>query len=592
MKINSITTTTAAALLASTAVAQLDSPEKGDILNGVLGGIKDSQEPIESSTKPEHPQWTPLDLGSSETVVFFEQFGPGAEERWKPSHAKKDDEFSYVGEWKFEEPSVYPGFKGDRGLVVKSPAAHHAISAKLPKPLDNTGKTLVAQYEVKLQKGLECGGAYMKLLSENAELHAEEFSNETPYQIMFGPDKCGTTNKVHVIIKRKNPYSGEYEEKHLALPPPARMGQTSNLYTLVIHPNQEFEVRINGDVVRAGNLIEPGTFKPSFDAPEEIVDEQDVKPDDWADEPLMDDPDRAEKPEDWDENAPLQIPDPDAEMPEEWDEDMEQYIPDPTAEKPEDWDDEEDGEWIAPMIPNPDCVDGCGPWEAPLIRNPNYKGKWVQPKIDNPNYKGEWKPRMIANPNYYEDKTPSNLEPIGAIGFELWTMQKDILFDNIYLGHSVEEAEFIGNSTFIPKSSIEEGEAELNAPAKPKEQKKYSSAMEFFKDDPVGYVTEVARVFILNLSVDPIQAIKDQPVPALVLATILSLTMAISISILTVILYVIKTYVFGVAEDGCRASASSTKKDSTNSQSKNDGATDAGKSTSATSSTTEAKKRT
>lgn len=28
---------------------------------------------------------------------------------------------------------------------------------------------------------------------------------------------------------------------------------------------------------------------------------------------------------------------------------------------------------------------------------------------------------------------------MGAIGFEIWTMQNDILFDNIYIGHSVEE---------------------------------------------------------------------------------------------------------------------------------------------------------
>ena len=44
--------------------------------------------------------------------------------------------------------------------------------------------------------GLECGGAYMKLLQDNKALHADEFSNASPYVIMFGPDKCGATNKV------------------------------------------------------------------------------------------------------------------------------------------------------------------------------------------------------------------------------------------------------------------------------------------------------------------------------------------------------------------------------------------------------------
>jgi hypothetical protein len=40
---------------------------------------------------------------------------------------------------------------GDKGLVVKNVAAHHAISAKFPKKIDNKGKTLVVQYEVKPQ---------------------------------------------------------------------------------------------------------------------------------------------------------------------------------------------------------------------------------------------------------------------------------------------------------------------------------------------------------------------------------------------------------------------------------------------------------
>lgn len=41
--------------------------------------------------------------------------------------------------------------EGDNGLVVKNAAAHHAISAKFPKKIDPKGKTLVVQYEVKLQ---------------------------------------------------------------------------------------------------------------------------------------------------------------------------------------------------------------------------------------------------------------------------------------------------------------------------------------------------------------------------------------------------------------------------------------------------------
>ena len=87
------------------------------------------------------------------------------------------------------------------------------------------------------------------------------------------------------------------------------------------------------------------------------------------------------------------------------------------AQLPEDWDDEEDGDWVPPTVPNPKCdeVSGCGKWERPMTKNPAYKGKWTPEFIDNPAYKGIWAPRKIKNPDYFEDKTPANFEPIGAV---------------------------------------------------------------------------------------------------------------------------------------------------------------------------------
>lgn len=67
------------------------------------------------------------------------------------SKGKEEEEWAYVGEWAVEEPTVFKGMEGDKGLVVKNPAAHHAISAKFPEVVDPKGKTLVVQYEVKLQ---------------------------------------------------------------------------------------------------------------------------------------------------------------------------------------------------------------------------------------------------------------------------------------------------------------------------------------------------------------------------------------------------------------------------------------------------------
>ncbi|ODQ65851.1 calnexin [Nadsonia fulvescens var. elongata DSM 6958] len=389
------------------------------------------------------------------TVAFFDQFIDGS--NWKASLAKKDDEFAYVGKWEFEEASYQPTFKGDKGLVLKSEAAHHAISALLPQTFDNTNHTLVLQYEVKFQKGLACGGAYIKLLSENEDLHSNEFSGETDYQVMFGPDKCGSTNKVHFIIRRKSPITGEYEEKHLAAPPSVKQNKYTNLYTLIIHPNQDFEIRINGVTSKAGSLLTEGVLKPGLNPSAQIEDVNDKKPEDWVDELFIPDPENSVKPADWDEDAPFFIVDTSVVKPTDWDETIPLYIPDPESTKPVDWDDEEDGEFVAPEIFNPECEShGCGEWRAPKIKNPNYVGEWVAPMIENPAYAGEWASRLVDNPVYYEDLSPSNLEPIGGLGLELWTMQADILFDNIYLGHSVEEAEMIGNSTFVVKRHFEE----------------------------------------------------------------------------------------------------------------------------------------
>jgi len=219
----------------------------------------------------------------------------------------------------------------------------------------------------------------------------------------------------------------------------------------------------------------------------------------------------ATKPEDWDEDAPFEVVDEEATMPEDWLVDEPTTILDPEAEKPEDWDDEEDGDWISPMVPNPKCEEasGCGPWEKPMIKNPAYKGKWTAPYIDNPEYKGVWAPRKIPNPDYFEDKTPSNFEPMGAIGFEIWTMQADILFDNIYIGHSVEDAAALRTETYEIKRPIEDAE---DAKSKPAPDTKPSSPLDLnFMEDPVTYVKEKLDLFVTLAQKDPIEAIKFMP---------------------------------------------------------------------------------
>ncbi|KAK7744968.1 hypothetical protein SLS53_003201 [Cytospora paraplurivora] len=477
------------------------------------------------------PTFTPTNL----KAPFLEQFTDDWESRWKPSHAKKDlqgkedEEWAYVGEWSVEEPYIYKAIEGDKGLVVKNKAAHHAISAKFPEAIDNTDNTLVVQYEVKLQNGLECGGAYLKLLRENEALHQDEFANTTPYVIMFGPDKCGHTNKVHFIFNHKNPITGEYEEKHLKSPAAARISKTTELYTLIVHPNNTYVIELDGEQVKEGSLLKD--FNPAVNPPEEIDDPDDKKPADWVDEARIPDPD-ATKPEDWDEDAPFEIVDEEAEQPEDWLVDEPHTIPDPEAQKPEDWDDEEDGDWIAPTVPNPKCaeVSGCGPWSKPNKKNPAYKGKWTAPYIDNPAYKGVWAPRKIKNPDYFNDEHPANFEPIGAIGFEIWTMQNDILFDNIYIGHSVEDAHKLAEETFHKKIAIEKA---AEAAAKPKKDEAKSTSDLKFLDDPVLFVKEKFDLFVTIAKKDPVEAIKFVPEVAGGIGAVLVTVIAIVVGVVS-----------------------------------------------------------
>jgi calnexin len=143
-----------------------------------------------------------------------------------------------------------------------------------------------------------------------------------------------------------------------------------------------------------------------------------------------------------------------------------------------------------------------------MKKNPAYKGKWTAPLIDNPAYKGIWKPRKIPNPAYFEDKTPSNFEPMGAVGFEIWTMQNDILFDNIYIGHSIEDAEKLRKETFDLKHPVE---VALEEASKPKLEEKAATPSVSFKEAPVTYVREKVDYFVGLAKQDPINAVKQVP---------------------------------------------------------------------------------
>ncbi|EYU24545.1 hypothetical protein MIMGU_mgv1a007617mg [Erythranthe guttata] len=272
---------------------------------------------------------------------------------------------------------------------------------------------------------------------------------------MFGPDRCGATNKVHFILKHKNPKSGKYIEHHLKFPPSVPSDKLTHVYTAILTPDNELRILVDGEEKKKANFLAEDDFEPSLIPSKTIPDPDDKKPEDWDERAKIPDPDST-KPDDWDEEAPMEIEDDEAEKPEGWLDDEPEEVDDPEATKPEDWDDEEDGEWEAPKIDNPKCTEapGCGEWKRPMKRNPAYKGKWQPPLIDNPSYKGIWKPQEIDNPEYFEVEKP-DFEPIAAVGIEIWTMQDGIVFDNILIASDEKVAESYRESAWKPKFEAE-----------------------------------------------------------------------------------------------------------------------------------------
>lgn len=345
------------------------------------------------------------------TVYFQETFDEGWEDRWVVPDTLSNGK---GGEWDITTSDWYGDESRDEGLATTQDARFYAISAKLTdEAFSNEDKELVIQYSVKFPQKIDCGGGYVKLLPSS--LDQSTFSGESDYSIMFGPDICGSTRRTHVIFN----YNGD---NHLRTEDiRCESDQLTHVYTLIVRPDNSYEVRIDGEIKESGSLESDFDMLP----PKMIPDPDVTKPDDWVDDAMMEDPD-AVKPDDWVD---------------------EKKIVDPDAVKPEDWDDELDGEWEAPLINN---VDYKGPWSPGLIENPDYIGEWEQPMIENPDYE--------ADPNLYR------YTDLQYFGIELWQVKSGTLFDNIIITDDIAEAEAFMAETYElskdrEKEMFEEAEA-------------------------------------------------------------------------------------------------------------------------------------
>eukprot|EP00927_Polykrikos_kofoidii_P077755 TRINITY_DN74670_c0_g1_i1.p1 TRINITY_DN74670_c0_g1~~TRINITY_DN74670_c0_g1_i1.p1 ORF type:complete len:407 (-),score=97.11 TRINITY_DN74670_c0_g1_i1:132-1352(-) len=328
--------------------------------------------------------------------VFFEEKFETAdwEQRWV--HSTWSGGNGPAGRFEWSAGDWFGDEAKQKGIRTPKNMNYHSISAKFQKPFSNKGKDLVVQFSVKheAQEYSFCGGGYIKLFG--SDIDQAKFGGNTPYKIMFGPDLCGyDISRIHLIFNwngdnllRKPDIPLNYDEKN----------EHTHLYTLLLKPDNSYKVYIDLKETSAGTLHE------SWDFPNRSNDDPtDAKPAGWVDTKTIDDP-AAKKPDDWVD---------------------EKRIRDPTATLPAEWDEEEDGTW-----------------EAPYIDNPKYKGAWHVQKIQNPAYIGVWKPRQIENPAFVEDVY--SYDDIGGVGFELWTVNKGSVFDNILVTDSFEQAKVEG----------------------------------------------------------------------------------------------------------------------------------------------------
>merc|ERR1712072_1348596 len=269
----------------------------------------------------------------------------------------------------------------DKGIQTAEDSKFFGMSASFDS-FSNKGKDLIIQYQAKYEKDVECGGGYVKVGPKMSD--PTTFGDPTAYNIMFGPDKCGYTKRTHLIFN----YDGKNVLKKSDLSYKQEDEGTSHLYRLVVKPDNTARVEIDQEKIYEGSIKEDWEVLK----PKEIDDPDDKKPSDWVEDSMMDDPE-SKKPDDWVE---------------------EKRIVDSEAKKPDDWDDEEDGEW-----------------EAPMIDNPEYKGEWSVKRISNPEYKGVWEAKKIANPDYEDDDNVYAFEDSGFIGFDLWQVKGGTIFDNV-----------------------------------------------------------------------------------------------------------------------------------------------------------------
>jgi hypothetical protein len=91
-------------------------------------------------------------------------------------------------------------------------------------------------------------------------------------------------------------------------------------------------------------------------------------------------------------------------------------------------------------------------------------------------------------------------------------MTEDILFDNIYIGHSIDDAKALAAETFKIKKALEEAAAKVD------DKDDDEAEIPTFNQDPIGFIRHRVFTFIDLAKLDPVLAVKAHPETAAGLA--------------------------------------------------------------------------
>jgi hypothetical protein len=94
-------------------------------------------------------------------------------------------------------------------------------------------------------------------------------------------------------------------------------------------------------------------------------------------------------------------------------------------------------------------------------------------------------------------------------------MTEDILFDNIYVGHSIDDAKTFAAETFEVKKPLEA------AIAKTADKLDEEDELPSWKEDPITFIRQKIILFIHLVQVDPMLALKTHPETGAALAAAL-----------------------------------------------------------------------